>query len=55
MRLFINAMLAFALVVFVGGVVPVSARHLAELHTIQAEIAASQEARDAALRPSIPR
>jgi hypothetical protein len=46
-------MLAFALVVFVGGVVPVSARHLAELRTIQAEITASREA--AQLRPSIPR
>jgi hypothetical protein len=55
MRLFINAMLAFALVVFVGGVVPVSARHLAELHTLQAEISASQQARAAQLRPSIPR
>jgi hypothetical protein len=54
MRLFINAMLAFALVVFVGGLVPVSARHLAELHTIRTEIAASQQAR-AQLRPSIPR
>jgi hypothetical protein len=55
MRLFINAMLAFALVVFVGGVVPVSARHLAELHTIQAEIAVSQADQAARLRPSIPR
>jgi hypothetical protein len=55
MRHFINAMLAFALVVFVGGVVPVSARHPAELHTIQAEISASREAQAAHLRPSIPR
>ena len=55
MRLFINAMLAFALVVFVGGIVPVSAQHLAELRTIRTEIAASQQARAAELRPSIPR
>ena len=55
MRLFINAMLGFALVVFVGGVVPVSARHLVELHTIRAEIAASRQDQAVRLRPSIPR
>jgi len=50
MRLFINGLLAFAFVIFVGGIVPVSARHLAELHTIQAQIAASQKASAAHLR-----
>jgi hypothetical protein len=52
MRLFINAMLAFTLVVFVGGVVPLSARHLAELRAMRTDIAAVQPAH---LRPSIPR
>ena len=50
MRHFINAMLAFALVAFLGGMV--SARHLAELHAMQAKIAAVQPA---SLRPSISR
>jgi hypothetical protein len=52
MRQFINAMLAFALAVFVGRIVPVSAQHLAELRTIQAQIAASRETPAAQLRLS---
>lgn len=55
MRLFINAMLAFAVAGILGGIVPVSARHLAELHTIRAEIAADQAARAPGLRPAILR
>ncbi len=53
MRFFINAMLVFAVVGILGGVVPVSARHIAELHTIRAEIAADQANRSPDLRPAI--
>jgi hypothetical protein len=50
MRLFINAFLTFCLVVLVGGIMPISARHFAEFYSIQAEIAASQKAPAAQLR-----
>jgi hypothetical protein len=55
MRIFINAMLGLAIAGVLGGVVPVSARHLAELHSIRAEIAADQAARAPTLRPDILR
>jgi hypothetical protein len=53
MRIFINAMLVFAVAGILGGVVPVSARHIAELQNIRAEIAADQAARSPELRPAI--
>ena len=55
MRLFINAMLVIAVAGVLGGIVPLSARHLAELHSIRAEIAADRETRAPDLRPSILR
>ena len=55
MRFFINAMLVLAVAGVIGGIIPVSAKHLAELHTIRAEIVADQAARSPVLRPAILR
>jgi hypothetical protein len=51
MRLFINAMLVLAVTGVLGGIVPLSARHLAELHSVQAKSAAGTAI--PALRPAI--
>jgi uncharacterized protein YjeT (DUF2065 family) len=53
MRIFINAMLAFALVGFVAGLVPVSAHHLARLKAMKTELAVAQSAQHIRLRGSI--
>jgi hypothetical protein len=55
MRFFINAMLAFALVAFVGGLVPVSAQHVARLRAMRTELAATPGAQMVKLRPSFTR
>ncbi len=52
MRLFINAMLAFAFVAFVAGLLPVSAQRLARLNAVKSELAAVQDANMVKLRPS---
>jgi hypothetical protein len=52
MHFFINAMLAFALVGFFGGLIPVSAQHLARLQAMKTEFAAVPEAQLMHLRPS---
>ena len=56
MRHFINAMLVFAIVVFVAGLVPVSANQWARLHAMKSELADSHsdpQLVKAELRPSI--
>ena len=55
MRFFINAMLAFALVGFIGGLIPVSAHHLARLQAMKTEFAAAPGAQLVHLRPSYTR
>ncbi len=55
MRFFINAMLAFALVAFIGGLVPVSAQHVARLRAMKTELAGVPGAQMLKLRPSFTR
>ena len=55
MRFFINAMLAFALAGFIGGLIPVSARHLARLEAMKTEFAAAPGAQLLHLRSSFTR
>jgi hypothetical protein len=52
MRFFINAMLAFALVGFIGGLIPVSAHQLARVQAMRTEFAAAPGAQLVHLRPS---
>jgi hypothetical protein len=51
MRLFVNAMLVLAVTGVLGAVIPVSARHLAELHSVHAQSVTAMPA----LRPAILR
>jgi hypothetical protein len=53
MRLFINAMLVLGVAGVVGGIVPLSARHLAELHAARAQSAIGHATGAPALRPAI--
>jgi hypothetical protein len=53
MRLFINAMLVLGVAGVVVGIVPLSARHLAELHAVRADGAVGQAAAAPMLRPAI--
>jgi len=54
MRHFINAMLVFAIVVFVAGLVPVSANQWTRLHAMKSELADSHsDPQLVKLRPSI--
>ena len=55
MRFFINAMLAFALVGFIGGLVPLSAQNLARFQAMKTEFAAAPGAQLVHLRPSVTR
>jgi hypothetical protein len=55
MRFFINAMLAFAIIGFAAGLVPVSVQQLARLRTVKTELAVAQAAQHIQLRPSILR
>jgi hypothetical protein len=55
MRFFINAMLAFAFVAFVGGFVPVSAQHLVRLRAMKTELASAQSPELLHLRASFER
>jgi hypothetical protein len=54
MRHFINAMLAFAIIVFVAGLVPVSTEQWARLRAMKSELAATHSDQQLLkLRPSI--
>ena len=55
MRLFINATLTFAFVVFVTGMVPVSAQQLERIKAMKGEFAAVQDPQLVHLRPSMAR
>lgn len=53
MRHFINAMLVFAVMVFVAGLVPVSAKHMERLRAMQGELTDARGDAPMQLRPSI--
>ena len=53
MRFFINAMLAFAIVGFTTGLIPVTAHELARLKAMKTEMAVAEAARHVPLRGSI--
>ena len=53
MRFFINAMLAFALIGFTAGLIPVTAHQIARLKAMKTEMAVAEAARHVPLRGSI--
>ena len=55
MRVFINAMLAFALVGVAAGLIPITAKEMARVHAMQSEFADAPEAQLVTLRPSFTR